>query len=210
MDGRTRPSRTRHHACVTRDADDCWECCYVLVEDRSADDVAALLGGRLGDRRHREPDAALRSAAWPAIGPARGGWTVLVDPHFEFGDAHDQLREWSRGTRVVCLLVIERELFSHALAWADGELAWQASFEGEVDDRPSVSGQMPVEPDVLARPLGPMDDPRTWYRVPVAAVELVTGWRPARSKPKAQPLFAQVVYPRPLGVAASVARDLAD
>lgn len=195
---------------MNRDADDCWECCYVLVEGRSEHDVAALMGGRLNDRRQGERDAAQRSAAWPAIGPAGGGWTVLVDPHFEFGDAPDQLREWSRGTRVVCLLVIERTLFSHALSWADGELAWQASFEGEVDKRLSVSGQMPAEPDAVARQIGPMDDPRTWYRVPVVAVELVTGWRPARSNPAAQPSFAQVAYPRPVGVAASVARDLAD
>lgn len=195
---------------MTRDADDCWESRYVLVEDRSAADVAELLGGRLDDRRHGERDAALRSAAWPAIGPASGGWTLLVDPHFEFGDAHDQLREWSRGTRVACLMVMERELFSHALAWTNGELAWQASFEGEVDDQPAISGQIPVEPDVLARRLGPMDDSKTWYRVPIDAVELVTGWRPAGSKPAAQSSFAQVVYPRPMGVAASVARDLAD
>ena len=135
---------------------------------------------------------------------------MLVDPHFEFGDAQEQLREWSRGTRVVCLLVIERELFSHAVAWADGELAWQMSFEGEVDDRPPVSGPVPIEPEVLARQLGPVDDPRTWYRVPVAAAALVTGWRPGRSQPAAEPSFAQVVYPRPVGVAASVSRDLAD
>jgi hypothetical protein len=120
------------------------------------------------------------------------------------------LRAWSRGARIVCLQVIERELFSHALAWAEGRLVWQVSFEGEVDNRPVVSGRMPADPDVLARQLGSVDDPRTWYRVAVAAVELVTGWRPARSKPAAQPSFAQVVYPRPMGVAASVARDPAD
>lgn len=68
----------------------------------------------------------------------------------------------------------------------------------------------PHFPDVLARQLGLMDDPRTCYYVPVAAVELVTGWRPARSTPAAQTSFAQIACPRPVGVAASVAQDLAD
>ena len=113
----------------------------MLVKDRAAGDVATLLGECLGDLRQVEGDAARRSAAWPSVGPASGGWTVLVDPHFEFGDAHDHLHEWSRGTRVVCLLVIERELFSHAPAWADDELAWQVSVEGAGTTGPRLGGR---------------------------------------------------------------------
>jgi hypothetical protein len=139
--------------------------------------------------------AEIGQDARPAIRTVDSGWTVLVDPHFKFGDAHEQLQECSRGTRVVCLMVIERELFSHAMAWTDGALTWQASFEGELDDRPSVSGQMPVKPDVLARQLGPTDDPMTWYRVPVAAVELVTGWRPTRPQPATHPTSTQAAHP---------------
>ena len=33
-------------------------------------------GGRLGDPRRSERDATRSSAAWPAVGPTDGGWTV--------------------------------------------------------------------------------------------------------------------------------------
>lgn len=199
-----------------RDAGRWCECCYVLIEDRSSDDVATLMGGHLDDVRQVERDAARRSAEWPSLGPASKDWTVLVDRHVEFGDADKQLQEWSKNTRIVRLLLIERALFSHASAWADGELVWQASFDGEVDGRPSIIGRTPVELDVRSRQFGPIGDPRAWYRLPIAAVELVTGWRPACSEDRTQPSeemarssFAQVVYPRPVGVAAEVARNLA-
>jgi hypothetical protein len=109
---------------------------------------------------------------------AEGRWAVLVDRQFEFADTRDALQEWSQGTRVVCLIVIESQLFSHALVWADRELIWQVSFEGELDDRPSVGGQPPFDPHVLGGQHGPVDDPRTWFRVPIAAVELLTDWQP--------------------------------
>jgi len=164
---------------VVTHADDRWNCCYVLLENRSAEDVAALLGDHFADPQRSGPETARPSAAaWPLVAPVSDRWTALADPLFQFGDAWDELREWSQDTRVVCLLLVQRELFSHALVWVDREMVWQVSFEGESDDRPVAAGQVPFDPDILGRQLGPADDPRTWFRVPVAAVELLTDWQP--------------------------------
>jgi hypothetical protein len=76
------------------------------------------------------------SAAWPVVAPLGDRWTMLVDPHFQVGDTQDEIQKWSQSTRIVCVPVVQRELFSHALAWVDREVVWQVSFEGELDDRP--------------------------------------------------------------------------
>jgi hypothetical protein len=98
-----------------------------------------------------------------------GGWTVLADPGFELGDAGDELRQRSVGTRVVRLLVIEREGFSHATAWVDGEVAWEISYEAELDERPLVSDGFPSEVPT---------DRADFFPAAIMAVQSMTGWRP--------------------------------
>lgn len=146
----------------------------MLLEGHSPSAVNALLGDRITGRR-RSATSRLEVVTF------HDRWAVLLDPDFEFGDAWDELQAWSCGTRVVCLMVIEPELFSHALVWADGSLAWQVSFEAELDDRPSADGRLPFDLAALAGDLGPADDQRTWFRLPIAAVTRLTGWHPARS-----------------------------
>ena len=190
--------------------DDGWACCYVLVENRSALDLAALLGGRLTGPDRTETEAVKASASWPAAGIASNGWAVLVDPHFELGDADADLQQWSIGGQVGRLLVIERERFSHATLWAEGRVSWEVSYEAELDVRPLVGGQFPYDLDGLAAGIGSPDDPQTWYQVPVQAFRLVAKWQPCLDDTPDQPSLAQLIYPRPAGVAASVARDLAN
>jgi hypothetical protein len=153
-----------------------WSCCYVLLENRTPAEVAALLGGHLSDVFRSEREAAAESAPYPSVGPAAVGWTVLIDPHFSLGDSDAQLGRWSVAGRVVRLEVIERELFSHALVCADGVVAWEVSFEGELDERPLASERLPYDLEQLAATIGPDGDAETWYRVPIAAAQLVTGW----------------------------------
>jgi hypothetical protein len=136
---------------------------------------------------------------------------MVIDPHFEFGDSDEDLAQGSVGTRIVRLAVIERERFSHAEVWIGGRMAWEMSFEGELDERPVVGGRFPYDIDQLARAISPagLHDHETCYRVPIAAVERLVGWRRDLSDGQVdQPRFAQLVYPRPVGVAAEVARDL--
>ena len=188
--------------------DDRQACCYVLAENRSAFELAALLNGRLAGPARSESEAATASAAWPAAGIASNGWGLLVDPHFEFGDADNELQQWSMCGRVGRLQVIEHQIFGHATLWADGKLVWEVSYEAELDDRPLTSEQLPYDLDVLAAGIGSLDDPLTWYRVTAEVFHLATSWRPAYDSSD-QPSLTQLVYPRPAGVAASVARDLA-
>ena len=157
-------------------------CCYLLLENRSAAEVAALLGGRLSEVELGEGEADQVTASWPAAGPAAPGWTVVVDPHFEFGDAAPA---WSAGTRAVRLMVIEREGFSQATAWADGEIRWDISYEEEIDQVPCVSGTLPY--DVAA--LG-VDG---WYRAPINAVRAATTWQP---RPTDHLRLAELLDPR--------------
>src|SRR4051794_7881275 len=91
-----------------------WVCGYVLLEQRDEGQTAALLGGELSGPRRSERDASDMSAPWPSVGPTGNEWTLIIDPHFEFGDAHDELGRCSAGTRVARLLVIQRvgEVFS--------------------------------------------------------------------------------------------------
>lgn len=154
-------------------------CCYLLLENRTPADVAALVGGRLSDVVRPEHEADQESATRPAVGPAGPGWTVVVDPHFEFGDAQDLIAAWSAGTRAVRLMVIEREGFSHATAWADGAVRWDISYEEEMDDSPRIGGAFPF-------------DAGDGYRAPIDAVRAVTGWQPRTAD---RLLLAELIYP---------------
>jgi hypothetical protein len=115
-----------------------WESCYVFVQDRSPEQVAALFGGQLVGPLLSAREADTPKAAWPSVGPAGRRWTMVIDPHLEFGDSDDAFAPGSVGTRIVRLAVIEREWFSHTKLWVDGTAAWEVSFEGELDDRPLV------------------------------------------------------------------------
>jgi hypothetical protein len=189
-----------------------WASCYVFVEGRSPEQVAALFGGHLAGPLLSAREADTPTAPWPSVGPAGGRWTMAIDPHFEFDDrSDDDLAPGSVGTRIVRLAVIEREWFSHTKVWVDGRAAWEVSFEGELDDRPLVGGRFPYDLDEFARAisLAGLQDHQTCYRVPIAAVERLVGWR--RDLNDGQPdeaRFARLVYPRPAGVAAEVAQDL--
>ncbi len=185
-----------------------WACCYVLVEDLASAEVAALAGGRLSGALLSERQATESSAPWPSVGPACEGWTVVVDPHFEFGDSDVELRQWSVGTRVVRLQVLDREAFSHASVWVGGEIAWDVSFDSELDDRPCLDGRFPYHLDELA-PMIAGQGAEAWYRVPISAVQRVTGWHPRPAGDEAdEQRFAELLYDRPAGVAAAVERDL--
>jgi hypothetical protein len=60
----------------------------------------------------------------------------------------------------------------------------------------------------LASTAGEPGSVQAWFEVSIAAVTVVTGWRPgAMDGPNLPPLM-ELVYPRPTGVAAAVARDL--
>jgi hypothetical protein len=168
-------------------------CCYVLVEGRPATEVAALLGGHLSEVVRREQEADQEWAAWPAVGPAASGWTVVVDPHFEFGDA---LTAWSAGTRVVRLMVIEREGFSQATAWSDGELRWDISYEEGLDHAPCVTGSFPYEVQALG----------AGYQAPINAVRAATAWQPRLSGGLQ---LADLIYPRPAVAGAFGSRTVA-
>lgn len=168
-----------------------WACCYVLVEGRSADDIAAMLGGQPSDKTCEERGAG--EAPWLAVGTIGDGWALLVDPHFEYGDSADELLHWSEGTRIVCLQIIEPEGFSHAMVWTAGALAWEISYEAELDARPLVDGQPPYDLDAIARTIGPLDDSRTWCQVPIAVVRLLTGWQPGLGGDRGQVLLREVV-----------------
>jgi hypothetical protein len=157
-----------------------------------------------------EHEAAKASAAWPAAGAASNGRALLVDPHFEFGDANAEMQQWSTRGRVGRLQVIEQERFSHATLWADGKIAWEVSYEAELDDRPLTTGQFPYDLDALAAGIGSPDDPQTWYQVPAEAFRLATNWQPCRGDDRDQPPLIELRYPRPAGIGASVARDLAN
>ncbi|MET0420006.1 MAG: hypothetical protein ABW022_28670 [Actinoplanes sp.] len=162
-------------------------CCYVLVENRTAAEVAAVLGGQLSDVVRFEDEADQEKASWPAAGPAGGGWTVVVDPHFEFGDAEEEMRAWSAGGRAVRLMVIAREGFSQATAWVDGGVRWDISYEDGLDDRPRVGGALPYDVEALSA--------GDWYQAPISAARLATGWQPRGSE---RPLLAELIYPRPV------------
>jgi hypothetical protein len=151
---------------------------YVFVQDRSPERVAALFGGHLVGPLLSASEADTLTAAWPSVGPAGGRWTMVIDPHFEFGDSDVVLAPGSVGTRIVRLAVIEREWFSHTRMWVDGTAAWEVSFEGELDDRPLVGGRFPYDLDEFARAinLAGLQDHETCYRVPVATVERLVGW----------------------------------
>jgi hypothetical protein len=190
--------------------DDGWACCYVLFRDRGAADVASLLGGTLSAPTRTEREATKLSAPWPTVGPASEAWTVVIDPHLELGDADAELRQWSVGTQVVRLLVIESEAFSHASVWANGEIVWDVSFEGELDDRPLVDERFPYDVDEIASTIDAVPGPQAWYQVPVVGVQRLTDWHPRPSKGGPDQSFADLVYPRPPGVAAWVAQELAD
>jgi hypothetical protein len=129
-----------------------WASCYVFVEGRSPEQVAALFGGHLAGPLLSAREADTPTAPWPSVGPAGGRWTMVIDPHFEFDDrSDDDLAPGSVGTRIVRLAVIEREWFSHTKVWVDGRAAWEVSFEGELDDRPLVGGRFPYDLDEFAR-----------------------------------------------------------
>jgi hypothetical protein len=177
-----------------------WECCYMLAKNRTEAQVAALLGGQLYGPTRSECEASKLTARWPSIGPASEGWTALIDPHFEFGDFDEQLRRWSAGTQVARLMVIERELFSHATVWSDNDVEWNVSFEAELDEQPLVDDRFPYDLDALAAAIGLAGNPNTWHLVLTAALRQVTGWLP-RPDRGVGPLFAELVYPRPEGVA---------
>jgi hypothetical protein len=176
----------------------------VFVEDRTAEQVAGLFGGCLSDQ---VPVGEARSnrASWPAVGVVPG-WVVIVDPHFEFGDADVELTRVSIGTRVLRLSAIERDGFSHATLWCDGAKAWEVSFEAETDDRPLTAGPVPVDVDELAVSMSPA----MHYRAALVAVEKVLGFSPASVFLPGDRGLAQLVYPRPAGVAASVDRERND
>jgi len=107
---------------------------------------------------HSYHQAAEPSASWPSIGPGSPGWTLLIDPHFEFGDADPEIQQWSAGTRIVRLQIIERQRFSHATAWADGTREWDVSFDADLDERPLVDARFPYSEDRLSAQRNP---PRT-------------------------------------------------
>ncbi|MEV6350930.1 hypothetical protein [Actinoplanes sp. NPDC051851] len=154
-----------------------WACCYILVEKRSAAEVAELIKGRLGRQWRTEEEAARQSVAWPSIGPTGLGWALLIDPHFEFGDADVEMRVWSVGTRLVRLSYIGREHFGNVKVWTDGNSSWEVSFEGETDKEPTIEGLFPYGLSALAPPGA---SPEEYARVPAAAVRLLTGWEPRR------------------------------
>lgn len=142
------------------------------------------------------------------MGPAADGWTVVIDPHFEFGDSDIELRQWSVGTRIARLQVIEQALFSHATVWANGGVVWDVSYEAELDERPLLDSRFPYELDALKSTVGPAEGPHTWFRVLVAAVARLTGRQPRPGQESGRPTFAELVYARSAGTAAIVARDL--
>jgi hypothetical protein len=184
-------------------------CCWILFAGRTVADVVTLLNARPAGAARSQLDATDPSAPWPSVGPAGGGSTLIIDPHFEFGDMDSQLRQYSLGTRILRLLVIEHEKFSHATEWADGEIMWEVSFEGELDERPVISDRFPFDLDELASTMGTRRDPEVWYQVAVVAVQRRTGWRPRLARGDADELWGtELVYPRPSGVATAVARDL--
>lgn len=170
-----------------------WSCCYVLLENRTPAEVAALLGGRLPDVVRSERDAADESIPHPSVGSAGAGWTVVIDPHFAYGDADALLAHWSSAGRVVRLDVIEREQFSHAVVWIDGVEAWEVSFEGELDELPHASPSLPYGLEHLAAAVGPARDAATWYRVPMVAARLVTGRHPRWEEARCERSFTEVV-----------------
>ncbi|WP_144124972.1 hypothetical protein [Catellatospora sichuanensis] len=167
----------------------------MLLENRTPAEVAALLGGRLSAVVRSERDAAAQSVPNPSVGSGGAGWTVLVDPHFAYGDADSLLSRWSSAGRVVRLDVIERERFSHATVWIDGVVAWEVSFEEELDERPTASANIPFDLERLAAAVSPVRDAETWYRVPILAARLVTGWHPRRNEARGDRAFAEVIVP---------------
>jgi hypothetical protein len=193
-----------------------WGCCYVLVENRSPRQVAALLSGTLSGRNLSGREAHGESVAWPSIGPAVAGWTLVVDPHQEFGDADDELRVSSAATRIARLVLVgEPDPFSYASVWNNGSDAWSLSFD-RIDDEPVIGGALPDEIDELRRALGAGDRHGQFleyaeaaYQLAISAVGLVTGWRYDPQDPRGDDTdFAEFTYPRPVGVTASVAADL--
>ncbi|GHJ47952.1 hypothetical protein Cs7R123_52940 [Catellatospora sp. TT07R-123] len=71
------------------------------------------------------------------------------------------------------------------------ELAWQISYEGELDERPTPDDGFPYDVDELAAGIGPLS-PYTWYQVPVAAVRLAVGWEPGMVGCADGELFAEL------------------
>lgn len=176
-----------------------WTCCYVLLEHRTPAEAAALLGGRLSDVVRSERDAAAESVPHPSVGSAGEGWTVVIDPHFTYGDADTLPAGWSSVGRVVRLEVIELEQFSHAEVWIGGVGAWGVSFEGELDERPIASADLPYDLEHLAAAVGPARDAETWYRVPMLAAQWVTGWHPRWEEARREHMFTEVVVPDQAG-----------
>jgi hypothetical protein len=199
---------TSRHPVVMTDENSA--CCYLLVENRTPAQVAALLHATLAEAMRSEREASLSSAPWPSAGAVDDTWTIIIDPHFEFGDADADLQQWSAGTRVARLQFIEREKFSHASVWAHGELTWEVSFEPELDERPVVSPDFPYVLGELAQTIDAVGDPETWYQVPAVAVQQLTGWRVSQSSGDGDQLwFTELHYPRPAGVIAAIVRDRA-
>ncbi|MDP3736110.1 MAG: hypothetical protein Q8R02_01895 [Hyphomonadaceae bacterium] len=110
-----------------------------------------------------------------------GGWTVIVAKDFSHFLDEGRLKEFSKGRRLVAVLVEEHAMFCKASEWRDGAEIWSAEHDGDTGPAMQTSGALPASfADVHAEMLAKQESDKEVdfiFEVPVVLAQQIVGFK---------------------------------